>query len=96
MLPRCVENALLYRILNPARLQAVADLAEDQQYIRDALPQMGLCAFVADGSILPRASGSPPLPMKRLSPSISPGAVCHPDLPHRGKLTGMGFARELP
>ena len=57
LLPRCVEQSLFYRNLNQARLQAVANLAEDQQYIRDMLPQMGLCAFVADGSILPRTSG---------------------------------------
>ena len=52
----------VYRNLNQARLQAVADLAEDQQYIRDILPQLGLCAFLADGSILPRAPAFPPCP----------------------------------
>lgn len=92
LLPRCVENTLLYRNLNPAHLQAIADLAEDQQYIRDALPQMGLCAFVADGSILPRASGVSSLPMKEAVPFRSPRELSVTlDLPHRGKLTGMGI-----
>lgn len=92
LLPRCVENTLLYRNLNRAHLQAIADLAEDQQYIRDALPQMGLCAFVADGSILPRASGVSSLPMKEAVPFRSPRELSVTlDLPHRGKLTGMGI-----
>ncbi len=37
-----------------------ADLAEDQQYIRDHLKEQGLVAFVADASILPRESGTCP------------------------------------
>lgn len=92
LLPRCVENTLLYRNLNLAHLQDIADLAEDQQYIRDALPQMGLCAFVADGSILPRASGVSSLSMKDAVPFRSPRELSVTlDLPHRGKLTGMGI-----
>lgn len=92
LLPRCVEQSLFYRNLNQARLQAVADLAEDQQYIRDMLPQMGLCAFVADGSVLPRASGVSSLPMKDAVPFRSPQELSVTlDLPHRGKLTGMGI-----
>ena len=63
-LPQCIHATLFYRNLDSKQLQAVADLAEDQQYIRDALPQMGLCAFVANGSILPRASGISARPMK--------------------------------
>lgn len=61
-LPQCIHATLFYRNLDSKQLQAVADLAEDQQYIRDALPQMGLCAFVANGSILPRASGVSAVP----------------------------------
>ena len=92
LLPRCVAQSLFYRNLNQARLQAVADLAEDQQYIRDMLPQMGLCAFVADGSVLPRASGVSSLPMKDAVPFRSPQELSVTlDLPHRGKLTGMGI-----
>ena len=91
LLPRCVQSSLIYRNLDQARLQAIADLAEDQQVIRDRLPQLGLCAFVADGSILPRASGVSSLPMKDAVPFRSPQELSVTlDLPHRGKLTGMG------
>lgn len=92
LLPRCVQSSLFYRNLDQTRLQAIADLAEDQQATRDMLPQLGLCAFVADGSILPRASGVSALPMKDAVPFRSPQELSVTlELPHRGKLTGMGI-----
>ena len=92
LLPQCVEGALLYRNLDHGQLQAAADLAEDQQSIRDQLPGLGLCAFVADGSILPRASGVSDLPMEGALPFRTPPELAVTlELPHRGKLTGMGI-----
>ena len=94
LLPRCVERALFYREADEERLRAVADLAEDQQYIRRQLPELGLCAFVADGSILPRASGISPLPMKDAVPFRTPKELSVTlQLPHRGAVTGMGIPR---
>ena len=93
-LPRCVESALLYARLDKARLRAVAQLAEDQQAIRQALPRLGLCAFVADGSILPRESGVSQRPMRGAVPFRSPQELSVTlELPHRGTLTGMGIPR---
>ena len=93
-LPRCVESALLYARLDKARLRAVAQLAEDQQSIRQALPRLGLCAFVADGSILPRESGVSQRPMRGAVPFRSPRELSVTlELPHRGTLTGMGIPR---
>ena len=93
-LPRCVKASLIYANLDAARLQAVADLAQDQQFIRDTLPQMGLCAFVADGSILPRESGVSSKPMRGAVPFRSPQTLSVTlDLPHRGPTTGMGVPR---
>ena len=94
LLPRCVESALLYRNLDSRQLQAVSDLAEDQDYIRAALPGLGLCAFVADGSILPRASGISSQPMKEAVSFRSPKELAVTlELPHRGTLTGMGIPK---
>ena len=94
LLPRCVSESLFYQNLDKARLRAVADLAEDQQFIRDALPRLGLCAFVADGSILPRASGVSARPMEGAVPFRSPRELAVTlELPHRGRLTGMGLRR---
>ncbi|HIZ84198.1 MAG TPA: ABC-ATPase domain-containing protein [Firmicutes bacterium] len=92
LLPRCVEASLLYPNLDAGRLQAVADLAEDQQYIRRMLPKLGLCAFVADGSILPRESGVSGRPMKGAVVFRSPDELAVTlELPHKGKITGMGI-----
>lgn len=95
-LPKCVQTSLLYVNLDAKRLQAVSDLAEDQQYIRQALPQLGLCAFVANGSVLPRASGVSSLPMKGAVPFVSPKEQeVTLQLPHRGTVTGMGIRRGI-
>lgn len=94
LLPQCVKHSLFYSNLDGRRLQSVADLAEDQQFIRQALPQMGLCAFVANGSILPRASGVSSQPMKGSIPFQSPQELAVTlDLPNKGKITGMGIPR---
>ncbi len=96
LLPQCVGQSLFYRNLDGRHLQRVADLAEDQQYIRDKLPELGLCAFVADGSILPRVSGVSSLPMKASVPFQSPQELAVTlELPHRGKITGMGIPRGI-
>ncbi len=93
-LPQCVRSSLLYSNLEADRLQKAADLAEDQEYIREMLPKMGLCAFVADESILPRESGVSSRPMKGAVPFRSPREMTIAmDLPHRGKITGMGIPK---
>ena len=95
-LPQCVEASLMYRNLDGKRLQGVADLAEDQQYIRETLPKLGLCAFVADGSILPRATGISAQPMKGSVPFQSPQELSVTlELPHRGTVTGMGIPKGI-
>lgn len=53
-LPQCVEQAFYYKNLNADQVKAAIELAEDQQAIREQLPQLGLVAFVADRAILPR------------------------------------------
>ena len=96
LLPRCVKASLLYASLDAGRLQRVADLAEDQQYIRQTLPQLGLCAFVADGSILPRESGVSSRPMKGAVAFQSPPELAvELELPRRGRLTGMGIPKGI-
>ena len=95
-LPRCVKSALFYPNLDARRLQAVADLAEDQHAIREWLPKLGLCAFVADGSILPRESGVSSKPMRDAVPFRSPPERSVTlELPHRGRITGMGLPRGI-
>ena len=56
-LPQCVEQSFYYKNLNAQKVKEVVELAEDQQAIREKLPELGLAAFVADDSVLPRESG---------------------------------------
>ena len=53
-LPKCAASALRYPALPSGEVEQVVFLSEDQQYIRKQLDSLGLCAFVADGSVLPR------------------------------------------
>lgn len=93
-LPACVKESLYYRNLDSRRLQAVRDLAEDQAYIRGCLPEMGLVAFVANGSVLPRESGVSAKPMKNATPFVSPSSLeVTLNLPHKGPIKGMGIPR---
>ena len=94
--PECVKHALFYKNMDAKRLRAIIDLAEDQHYIREMLPKMGLCAFVADGSILPRESGISPRPMKGGVKFRSPEELkVTMELPHRGKITGMEIKKGI-
>ncbi|MCH5338930.1 MAG: ABC-ATPase domain-containing protein [Acetatifactor sp.] len=93
-LPVCVRQTLLASSCKRENLEAVANLADDQQFIREKLSELDLAAFVANGSILPRKSGISSLPMKdavvfQAPPSMEMTLV----LPHHGPLKGMGIKK---
>ena len=93
-LPKCAEQALFYQNLDRERLRAAVDLAEDQHCIREQLPGLGLCAFVANGSVLPRASGVSSKPMGDGVKFVSPKELeVTLDLPRGRRITGMGIRR---
>ena len=93
-LPKCAEQALFYQNLDQERLRAAVDLAEDQHCIREQLPGLGLCAFVANGSVLPRASGVSSKPMRDGVKFMSPKELeVTLDLPRGRRITGMGIRR---
>lgn len=94
LLPECVEDSLFFRKSDGEKLGAIADLTDDQQYIRKMLPELGLCAFVADGSVLPRESGISSRPMRGGVEFRSPEELrVTMELPHGGTITGMGIRR---
>lgn len=96
ILPDCVRKSLYYAKINQNQLKQAICLCEDQQYIREKLPELSLCAFVADGSILPRESGVSEKPMKSAVPFKSPDSLkVTLDLPNQGKVTGMGIRRGI-
>ncbi len=93
-LPQCVRQTLLASAYRREDLEAVANLADDQKFIRDKLPELGLAAFVANGSLLPRKSGVSAQPMKDAVLFQSPDSMeIALDLPHKGMLKGMGIKK---
>ena len=76
-LPKIVEASLNYVNLDPQRLAAHLDTAEDADSLRAQLPGLGLVAFVADGSSLPRRSGVDHRPLKseQVVPFRSPASL---------------------
>lgn len=95
-LPKCVEHALIYHNLPASDVERAVNLGEDQEAIRVALKEMGLVAFVADGSILPRESGVSQRPMKGATVFTSPDSMAVTlHLPHKGAIRGMGIKKGI-
>lgn len=95
-LPVCVRKAFFYSSQNARDLKFFMELAWDQEFIRQELKKRDLCAFVADGSILPRESGISSRPMKDSIPFTSPESLkISLNLPCHGTITGMGIAQGI-
>lgn len=74
----------------------MAELAEDQYFIRQELKRLELVSFVADGAILPRESGISSRPMKNSTPFSSPESMrITLTLPHHGNCSGMAVRRGI-
>lgn len=94
LLPGCVTKSLYYKAFDPAVLKRTAELAEDQQTVRELLEKKELVAFVANGAILPRESGVSSRPMKDAVPFQSPPSLeVELTLPNRGSIRGMGIRK---
>lgn len=91
-LPEMVEDALCYDCLDTQEIASFADTAEDADSLRDSLAPKGLVAFIADGAILPRASGIDERPMPNAVPFQSPDSMRQSfELPHAGTVSGMAI-----
>ena len=96
ILPDCVRKSLYYANIDKDRLKEAICLCEDQQYIRQCLAERGLCAFIADGSVLPRESGISEKPMKGAITFRSPESLkVVLKTPHRGEISGMGIPKGI-
>ena len=94
-LPRVVRDGLTLAYLSCPELERHVDTAEDQHFLRSWLESADLCAFVADGAILPRASGVDDRPLAQGAiPFRAPDAIAREVvLPHAGRIRGMGIPR---
>lgn len=95
-LPECIKASLYCRSYSPKQVSEVMNLSDDQQAIRQELKKQGLIAFVANGSILPRATGVSDKPMRDAVKFKTPSSMeVKMQLPHAGEMTGMGIKRGI-
>ena len=91
ILPPIWEESLLAKSLDMNEVQNALENLEDNSALSNLLTQNHWASFVADGSLLPRASGISDLPLKTggvifSAPKELSGEI---DLPHSGKIRGM-------
>jgi len=93
-LPRIVRNAVLFDPESSDHLSEHVESAVNQAALAAQLEARGLVAFIADGSVLPRESGTSQLPMDAdkvvLFESCDEFRVAL-DLPSGDSITGMGI-----
>lgn len=93
-LPEIVRLSLFYKNLDEGDLARHIRSVEDQDAIRRELRSMGLVAFVADGSLLPRRSGVDDRPLEggaAVQFKSPPSLAVQIHAPNAGPLTGMGI-----
>ncbi|UCC91601.1 MAG: ABC-ATPase domain-containing protein, partial [Candidatus Aenigmatarchaeota archaeon] len=97
-LPKIVENSLFFESLDSKSLYQHIETNEDTDFLRDQLDKKNLIAFVADKSVLPRASGIDPRPLTegKVVPFESPKSLkVRIKLPNKGEITGMGIRKGI-
>jgi len=95
-LPGIVAHSLFSENLDQNTLARHLNTVEDADALRKMLNDMGLIGFVANGALLPRASGIDPrpLPSRRAVPFQSPDNLeVDVNLPNRGIVRGMGIPK---
>lgn len=75
--PEIAERALKWRSVDQERARTFVDCVDNQESIRGQLDDLGLVAFIADGSLLPRSSGASdcPLSRERARPFCAPASL---------------------
>jgi predicted ABC-class ATPase len=92
-LPGVVRRALAPDGVDVDLARLHVETVEDADNLRWRLPELGLVAFVADGSILPRESGASDKPLREGAvPFEGPEELrVSVELPNRGEIVGMGI-----
>jgi predicted ABC-class ATPase len=92
-LPEVVCRALVPGGVSVDRARHHVETVEDADHLRRRLLDLGLVAFVADGSVLPRESGASDRPLREGAvPFEGPEELrISVELPNRGEVEGMGI-----
>lgn len=96
-LPKLIHAALRYQSLDHEQLQQHVESAEDQDALREWLRSEKLVAFIADGAILPRASGIDDRPMAEAAlPLRAPDDLTQAvTLPNAGEVRGLAIPQGI-
>ena len=95
-LPAVVDAGLMWPRLDGETGRRHVQAVEDYVALRDALEPLGLVAFVADGSVLPREPGPGDGPLRggrAVSLRAPDDLAVTVTLPHRGQVRGLGIRR---
>lgn len=94
-LPQMVAHSLPYAVQDETALREHIFTNEDADALRGRLQELGLVAFVADGALLPRASGVDDRPLPGGLPFQSPDSLrVEVELPNR-TVAGMGIPKGI-
>jgi predicted ABC-class ATPase len=97
-IPRAIKKSLFFSPSEKQELLNHVEAVEDAVFLREKLEGLGLVAFVANGSVLPRESGVSQKPLARektvLFSSPESLKVCI-ELPNRGRVEGMGIPKGI-
>jgi predicted ABC-class ATPase len=95
-LPQIVLTALRFQNNDRKALYQYVEVCEDQDWLRSQLEDLELVAFVANGSVLPRASGVDDRPLAHgrvVAFQTPPSLEVTVELPHHGRKKGMGIPK---
>ena len=97
-LPKIVEESLLKEKIDQKEMKKHINVAEDSEYLRDKLDELGFIAFIANGSILPRQSSGSDKPMSSETAITfkAPESLTHEiKLPNAGYIKGLGIKKGI-
>lgn len=95
-LPKYIRRATLERELDKDALIHHCQVIEDQEHMRNKLDELGLVAFVGNGSVLPRIAGNSDLPMKEAIEFKAPKSQqVTIETPNQGPVTGLGIKKGI-
>ncbi len=93
-LPHALDTAIAARHLDHDGLTRHVATVEDQVALRAQLDERALVAFLAEGSLLPRRSGTDDRPLSEAIALEAPASLAvELAAPHAGRLRGLGIPR---
>lgn len=97
-LPQILQESFLRENIDHEAMHRHIEVAEDTEYLREKLDSLGLIAFMANGSLLPRQSGLSDKPMNRetaIAFNAPQSLTLEIELPNAGAIQGMAIKKGI-